>query len=243
MSFPIKGFIETSFVDWPGKIASIVFLSSCNFRCPYCHNCDLVLHPDQFPSFPTDHIVKQLRHFRKWIDGVCITGGEPTLLPNLTELIKTLRNEKMLIKVDTNGSRPEVIERLIGGGLADCISMDVKAPLEDEIYSRCAGVPVNLAAIKESVALLLKNRIPYQFRTTVAPTLLTRDNLVQLAHDLKGCTGLKLQNFSPVNTLDPEYAKLAPYPEDELISMQDQVNLILRGTSSADHHSPVPHSV
>ena len=114
MSFPIKGFIETSFVDWPGKIASIVFLPLCNFRCPYCHNYDLVLDPDQFPSFPMDYIIGQLKHFRKWIDGVCITGGEPTLLPKLTELIKTLRNEQMLVKLDTNGSQPEVVEHLIG---------------------------------------------------------------------------------------------------------------------------------
>ena len=241
MPFPIKGFIETSFVDWPGKIASIVFLPSCNFRCPYCHNCDLVLDPDQFPSFPTDHIVKQLRHFRKWIDGVCITGGEPTLLPNLTELIKTLRNEQMLIKVDTNGSRPEVIEHLISDRLVDCIAMDVKAPFENELYSRCAGVPVNLANIKESVALLRSNRIPYQFRTTVVPTLLTWDNLVRLAHELQGCTGLKLQNFSPVHTLDPEYTKIIPYPEDELPSMQNKIDLILRGTPSANPGNALTH--
>ncbi|MDX1778339.1 MAG: radical SAM protein, partial [Thermodesulfobacteriota bacterium] len=102
MSFPIKGFIETSFVDWPGRIASIIFLPQCNFRCPYCHNYELVLDPDQFDSFPADYIVGKLRHFGSWIDGVCITGGEPTLLPNLIELIKTLRNEGMLIKLDTN---------------------------------------------------------------------------------------------------------------------------------------------
>ena len=242
MSFPIKGFIETSFVDWPGKITSIVFLTLCNFRCPYCHNHDLVLDPDQFPSFPMDYIVGKLKHFRKWIDGVCITGGEPTLLPNLTELIKALRNEQMLIKLDTNGSRPEVVEHLIADGLVDCISMDVKAPLEADLYSRCAGVQVNIANIKESVSLLRSNRIPYQFRTTVVPTLLTGDNLVQLAHELEGCSGLKLQNFSPVNTLDPEYIKIKPYSEDELASMQDEVNLAIRGSNpSAAYNCALSH--
>ena len=242
MSFPIKGFIETSFVDWPGKIASIVFLPLCNFRCPYCHNYDLVLDPDQFPSFPMDYIIGQLRHFRKWIDGVCITGGEPTLLPNLTELIKTVRNEHMLVKLDTNGSQPEIVERLIRGRLVDCISMDVKAPFEAELYSRCAGVQVNLDNIKESVDLLRSNSIPYQFRTTVVPTLHTEDNLTQLAHELEGCSGLKLQNFSPVHTLDPEYIQIVPYSEDELARIQDKVNLTLSGTGpSAGYNCAIPN--
>ena len=242
MSFPIKGFIETSFVDWPGKIASIVFLPLCNFRCPYCHNYDLVLDPDQFPSFPMDYIIGQLRHFRKWIDGVCITGGEPTLLPNLTELIKTVRNEHMLVKLDTNGSHPEIVERLIGDRLVDCISMDVKAPLEAELYSRCAGVQVNINDIKESIDLLRSNSIPYQFRTTVVPTLHTEDNLAQLAHELEGCSGLKLQNFSPVHTLDPEYIKIVPYSEDELARMQDKVNLTLSYTGpSAGYNCAIPN--
>ncbi len=233
MSFPIKGFIETSFVDWPGKIASIIFLPQCNFRCPYCHNYELVLDPDQFDSFPKDYIVGKLRNFRNWIDGVCITGGEPTLFPHLIELIKTLRDEGMLIKLDTNGSRPEVVEQLIGDHLVDCISMDIKAPLEEELYSRCAGVRVPLDNIKESIALLRSNRIPYQFRTTVVPKLLTRKNLMQLAYQLEGCSGLKLQNFSPVHTLDPEYIKIAPFAEDELAGLQDEVNCTIRNSSSS----------
>ena len=241
MSFSIKGFIETSFVDWPGKIASIIFLPQCNFRCPYCHNYELVLDPDQFDSFPTDYVVGKLRHFGSWIDGVCITGGEPTLLPNLIELIKTLRNEGMLIKLDTNGSRPEIVEQLIRDRLVDCVSMDIKAPFEEELYSRCAGVRVNLDNIKESVSLLRLNRIPYQFRTTVVPTLLTRENLMQLAHQLEGCPGLKLQNFSPVHTLDPEYVKITPFAEDELAQLQDQVSCTIRNNSpSLEYNCAMP---
>ena len=231
MSFPIKGFIETSFVDWPGKVASIIFLPQCNFRCPYCHNHELVLDPDQFDSFPADYIVGKLRHYESWIDGVCITGGEPTLLPNLIELIKTLRDEGMLIKLDTNGSRPEVVEQLISKRLVDCVSMDIKAPLEEELYSRCAGVEVNLDNIKESVSLLRLNRIPYHFRTTVVPTLHTRENLMQLAHQLEGCSGLKLQNFSPVHTLDPEYVQITPFVEGELARLQNEVNCAIRNSS------------
>jgi pyruvate formate lyase activating enzyme len=184
-----------------------------------------------------DYIVGKLKHFRRWIDGVCITGGEPTLLPDLTELIKTLRSEQMLVKLDTNGSRPEVVETLIRNRLVDFISMDIKAPFEAELYSRCAGVQVNLDSITQSVALLRSNLIPYQFRTTVVPTLHTEDSLVQLAHELEGCSGLKLQNFSPVHTLDPEYIKIEPYSDDELASMQDEVNLALRGSSPSANYS------
>jgi pyruvate formate lyase activating enzyme len=237
MSFPIKGFIETSFVDWPGKIASIIFLPQCNFRCPYCHNYELVLDPDQFDSFPIDYIVGKLRHFRSWVDGVCITGGEPTLVANLTQLIKTVRDEGMLIKLDTNGSRPEIVEQLIRDRLVDSISMDIKAPLEEEIYSRCAGVKINLDAIKESIALLRLNRIPYQFRTTVVPTLLTRESLMQLAHQLEGCSGLKLQNFSPAHTLDPEYINIKPFAEDELAHLQDEVNCTIRNSGPSEGHT------
>ena len=238
MSFPIKGFLETSFVDWAGKIASVIFLPHCNFRCPYCHNYDLVLNPDQFPTIPIEHIVKRLRHYSGWIDGVCISGGEPTLLPNLRHLIESLRNEHLLIKLDTNGSRPEILEPLLKDRLLDHVSMDVKAPLKDEVYSRCAGVPVNSTPIKESITLLKTLAFSYEFRVTVVPSLLTRDHLVQLACELAGSAKLTLQHFRPVHTLDPQYKKIAPYTEDEIHSLQDEVNQIL------NHNSlPLQHAV
>jgi pyruvate formate lyase activating enzyme len=231
MSFPIKGFLETSFVDWPGKIASVIFLPQCNFRCPYCHNYDLVLNPDQFPTIPVQHIVKQLRHYSGWVDGVCITGGEPTLFPNLRQLIETLRNEHMLIKLDTNGSRPELLEPLLKDRLVDHVSMDVKSPLEHESYSRCSGVPVNIKHIEESVDLLQAHAHSYEFRVTVVPTFLTRNHLLQLAHELTGAAKLTLQHYSPVHTLDPQCKKIAPYTDREMRSMQDEVNQIIHQRS------------
>ena len=238
MSFPIKGFIETSFVDWPGKVASVIFLPRCNFRCPYCHNYDLVLNPDQFPAVPVQHILTQLKHYGRWIDGVCITGGEPTLFPDLRQLILTLRSEHMLIKLDTNGSRPQILKRLLQDGLLDHVSMDVKSPLDPESYSRCSGVSVNLEHIQESVDILRTHAPSYEFRVTVVPTLLTRNHLVQLAHELTGAAKLTLQHFSPLHTLDPRYKKIAPYTDSEMSSMQDEVNQII-GQSSM----PLKHAV
>jgi pyruvate formate lyase activating enzyme len=238
MSFPIKGFIETSFVDWPGKIASVIFLPQCNFRCPYCHNYDLVLNPDQCPTVPVQHILTRLRHYGRWIDGVCITGGEPTLFPDLRQLIETLRNEQLLIKLDTNGSRPQVLKRLLQDGLLDHVSMDVKSPLDPESYSRCSGVPVTIEHLQESVDLLQAHAPSYEFRVTVVPTLLTRNHLVQLAHELTGAAKLTLQHFSPLHTLDPQCKKITPYTDGEMSSMQDEVNQIISQSSM-----PLKHAV
>jgi len=237
MPFPIKGFIETSFVDWPGKVASVIFLPQCNLRCPYCHNYDLVLNPDQFPTVPVQHILTRLRHYGRWIDGVCITGGEPTLFPDLRQLIETLRSEQLLIKLDTNGSRPRILKQLLQDGLIDHVAMDVKSPLEPESYSRCAGVPVNIEHIQESVDILRTHAPSYEFRVTVVPTFLTRNHLVQLAHELIGAAKLTLQHFSPLHTLDPQCKKIVPYTDGEMSSMQVEVDQIINQSSIPLQHA------
>ena len=234
MEFPIKGFLETSFVDWPGKIASVLFLPHCNFRCPYCHNYELVTDPGQFPTVPFDNILETLRYYRGWIDGVCITGGEPTLLPSLPELITRIRQERMLVKLDTNGSHPRVLKSLINAHLVDYVAMDVKAPLDRASYERCSGATVDLADIVESVNLLKASRLPYEFRITVAPAFLGEEDLIRLAHQLKGARKLTLQHFSPVHTLDPCCRTIAPYPENLIRAMQEGVNSILKADPAAD---------
>src|SRR3972149_6795090 len=109
----IKGFSETSFLDWPGKLCSVLFLPYCNFRCPYCHNHPLIFHPERLPSIPLENVLSRLRSFSDWIDGVCLTGGEPTLQGDLPFLIRELRQHGFLIKLDTNGSNPKMLENLI----------------------------------------------------------------------------------------------------------------------------------
>jgi pyruvate formate lyase activating enzyme len=236
MDFPIKGFLETSFVDWPGKIASVLFLPHCNFRCPYCHNHELVTDPGRFPTVPLHHILETLRHYRGWIDGVCITGGEPTLLPELPGLIERIRQERMLIKLDTNGSHPHVLEHLINARLVDYVAMDVKAPLDRESYVRCSGVAGDLSKIVESVNLLKASHLPYEFRVTVAPTFLIEEDLMRMAHQLKGAKKFTLQQFSPAHTLDPGCRAIVPYPEGRIRAMQEGVNSILKQDFAADRH-------
>lgn len=234
MSFPIKGFLETSFVDWPGKVASVIFLSHCNFRCPYCHNYDLVLHPDQLPTIPFEQVIQQIKKYKGWVDGVCITGGEPTLFPALVQLIEQLRNEHMLIKLDTNGSRPEVLKKLIDNHLVEHVAMDVKAPLNQESYSNCCGVSVDLEKIKGSIDLLRKTFISYEFRVTAVPTLLKKENLLMLANELKGSEKLTLQNFNPEHPLDPGLKNIKPYTDQEIEEMQEEMNQILKGSNKPE---------
>lgn len=228
MSFPIKGYLETSFVDWPGKVASVIFLPHCNFLCPYCHNYDLVLHPDELPTIPFEHIMAQIKKYKGWVDGVCITGGEPTLLPGLVQLIEQFRNEHMLIKLDTNGTRPEVLKKLMEDHLVDYVAMDVKAPLNQESYSNCCGASVDLGKIRGSIDLLKKNIVSYEFRVTAVPTLLKKEDLLTLANELKGSEKLTLQNFSPEHPLDPALKHVKPYTDQEIKEMQEEMNRILK---------------
>ena len=215
MSLPIRGFIENSLLDWEGKIAALVFLSGCNFRCPYCHARHL-LAPDDFDeAIPVEAVLWNLRQQRGWIDGVVISGGEPTLQPQLLDLIRTLRDEGVLVKLDTNGSRPDVLGKLLEYGVLDYVAMDVKAPLNGK-YSEVAGVPVDLDEIRSSIELLISSDISYEFRTTVCPTQLAAEDIEHIGRAIRGAKRYYLQAFRPVNCLEPEMEQVKPYNPDEM---------------------------
>ncbi len=215
---PIKGFIETSFSDWDGKISSVIFLAGCNFRCPYCHNATLVVNPDSLPDLSYKKIKDFLVSHRDWIDGVVISGGEPTLYEKLTELIKEIKEMGFLIKLDTNGSNPQRLRDLIGQKLLNYVAMDLNAPL-DEKYHQLSGTTVNLEKIKESMNLLLESKIDYEFRTTVVPNLLDEEDIAEIASSIQGAKNYVLQQFNPKETLDPSLRKVAPYPKEKLQQM------------------------
>ncbi len=209
----IKGFIEASFVDWAGKLCSVLFLSGCNFRCPFCHNVNLVLKPEKLDTISIKYLLNKLKKEKDWIDGICITGGEPTLHKGLLKLCSTLKNMGFLIKLDTNGTNPEILKKLIDQKLVDYIAMDIKAPLIEKKYSNAAGVKIekNLDKIRQSIELLKKSNMDYEFRTTVVPTLHTEDDIKQICYTLKGCQKFFLQKFDVSlgkSTIDPKYASL-----------------------------------
>jgi pyruvate formate lyase activating enzyme len=212
----IKAVLETSFLDWRGRVCAVLFLGGCNFRCPFCHNHSLVLAPAGYETIPIEAVALQLAPYRKWLGGICITGGEPTLDPNLAGMIRFLKYCGWAVKLDTNGSRPEVLSRLLAEGLLDAVAMDVKAPLEPDKYARCAGVPVDLNRIRTSIRLLGESGIEHEFRMTVVPTFHAEEDVAAWAAALgSGSARLRLQNFNPRTTMDPELSSKTGFgPED-----------------------------
>ncbi len=242
MVYPIKGFIETSFSDWPGKVAAVLFLPLCNFRCLYCHNHGLVLHPEGYADFPLEQILSALRERCGWIDGVCLTGGEPTLHPWLPSLIRELKSAPGLapagsslgIKVDTNGTNPEVLRRLLKENLLDYVAMDLKAPLDPLRYAAVCGVPLGaeeMGRIESSIEFLLHGRVDFEFRTTLAPAFIGEEEIYDLARRVQGAPRYTLQNLNPRETLDRSLAETALFDPGKLKRMQERVNEIIKQTA------------
>jgi len=223
----IKGFLETSFLDWPGKLCSVFFLPYCNFRCPYCHNHPLVFNPEQYVTIPLEDILTRLHSLRNWIDGVCLTGGEPTLHADLPLLIREIKRHRFLVKLDTNGSNPQMLENLIETGEIDFVSMDVKAPLDPFRYSRSTGLPINLKPISESIEILKIGKVEYEFRMTVVPGLHREEDIQTLGDQLRVGRRFVLQNFNPENPLDPLLKNSVPYDLKVLKKIEKEVQEIL----------------
>ena len=190
----IHGFQTLTLLDYPGRLACTVFLGHCNFRCPFCQNGNLVLHPEKEPVFPQKQIFDHLRKRKGILEGVCITGGEPTLEPELPEFIRKIKELGYLVKLDTNGYRPEVLKKLVQEKLLDYVAMDIKnAPGR---YQETAGVPdMNVLNIQDSVEFLMAGEVDYEFRTTVTRELHRREEMEKIGKWLAGCKRYYLQNY------------------------------------------------
>jgi len=219
MDIEIKGMIETSFLDWDGKIVSTLYVPQCNFRCPFCHNWELVMHPDKFDTKPFDEIKAFLTENRDFIDGICLTGGEPALYSDLIEYSKKIKDLGMMVKLDTNGSVPKMIEKVFDRELIDYIAMDIKAPLEQTAYNKLAGAKVNLKKIQKTMELITDSGVDYEFRTTVVPTLLTEDDILDIAKSIEGAKKFVLQQFVPDHTLSEELRNIKPFSKETIDAM------------------------
>jgi pyruvate formate lyase activating enzyme len=210
----IGGLQENSLIDWEGKICSIIFTSGCNFRCPFCHNPDLVVPSPEGEGGEDrlDDILEKLGRFSGWLDGVVVTGGEPTLQVDLEEAIRQIRESGFLVKLDSNGSRPDVLRKLISGGLVDYLAMDIKTALDDDRYRRVCGVPVDTGLVRESISLIRESGIDYEFRTTVVPGLVGPEEVGAIGREIEGASRYVLQRFLGGTCLDPSYNDLEPYP-------------------------------
>lgn len=190
----IHGFNKTTLLDYPGHVAATVFTGGCNFRCPFCHNGDLVLHPESQPLIAPEEVLDHLKKRKGILEGVCITGGEPTLQPDLPDFIALIRELGYLVKLDTNGYNPKVLRQLLSDGMLDYVAMDIKASLPN--YGRAAGYPEpDLSRIEESIALLKGCGIPYEFRTTVVQGIHTPSEFEDVGRLLAGCRAYYLQAF------------------------------------------------
>lgn len=216
MAIPIAGYIENSLIEWEGNIVSIIFLPSCNLRCPYCHSPHLVQPSDRLETIPVENILEAIKRNRAWLDGIVISGGEPTLHKNLEELIGALSSLGMKVKLDTNGTNPDVLEDLIRRRLVQCVAMDIKAPLREERYEEVTGVSYDLSSIRRSIELIMSSGIEYEFRTTVSPAFLNESDIVEIARTIKGAQRYVLQGFKPNNCLDNEMLNIIPCPVETL---------------------------
>ncbi|MCX8183798.1 MAG: anaerobic ribonucleoside-triphosphate reductase activating protein [Crenarchaeota archaeon] len=215
----IKGIQKLSLIDYPGRVACTLFTFGCNFRCPYCHNPELVID-DGTPLIPERDVLRFLDERKGFLNGVCITGGEPSLHDDLPGFIRRVKGLGYSVKLDTNGTSPEMLRRLIGERLVDYIAMDVKAPLEK--YENVVRVKVDASRIAESVKIV-KAFPEHEFRTTVVPELLVREDILAIARWLKGARRFFIQQFKPTKTLDKTFLEKQVYLTGELEKICNEV--------------------
>ena len=216
----IKSIEKTTLIDFPGHIASTIFLGGCNFSCDYCYNKDLVLRPDELENIDQEKIISLLAKRRNFIEGVVITGGEPTLQKNeLMQFLPKIRALGLKIKLDTNGYYPDRVSHLIDSGLIDYLAMDVKAPLER--YAEITGVNVSIERIIESIKLLKNCSLSYEFRTTVWKNGFTADDFLAIFKLIEGAKNYYIQNMFPFFTIKPkkEYKPMARYEIEPMLQM------------------------
>jgi len=218
----IGGFQRFSLIDYPGKICAIVFTQGCNFKCPYCHNPELV-DPKRFSQpIPEVDIFAFLETRRGKLDAVEITGGEPTLQPDLIDFISKTKALNFLVKLDTNGSNPGILRKLIELNIVDYIAMDVKAPLER--YQEITNSKVDQAKIKASIELIMHAGLDYEFRTTVVKSQLGKTDILAIGEQIRGSKRYIIQKFVPETVLDQEILDgVMIYTDADLVCLRDAV--------------------
>ena len=189
------GMQKLTLLDFPGKVACTLFTRGCNFRCPFCHNASLVVRAEEQQEYNNEEVLSFLKKRLGVLEGVAITGGEPTLMSGLYDFIKQVKNMGYAVKLDTNGTRPDVLKRLVSDGLVDYVAMDIKN--SPEKYAYTCGLPesYDLSKIIESKNFLMDGHVDFEFRTTVAKPFHTADDFKSIAKWLEGSEKYFLQQF------------------------------------------------
>ena len=225
----ISGLQKLTLLDYPGKMACTVFTYGCNFRCGFCHNAMLVTEENS-DNISEDEFFAFLKKRQGILDGVCISGGEPTLQKDLPEFIEKIKAMGYAVKLDTNGSKPEVLRKLISENLIDYVAMDIKnSPGK---YSLTCGCEVDMAPIKESVSVIIESGISHEFRTTTLREYHSPEDFAEIADWISGQSRYFLQQFVDSGNLIGE--NLSPLTKEEMTSLADNIrdklpNVTIRG--------------
>jgi len=216
----VKGIQGVSLLDYPDKICTTLFLEGCNFRCPFCHNPELVEINDATEEIIFADVLKKIEGRKNFIEGICITGGEPLLNDGIIDFVKELKKDRGLpIKIDTNGYNPALLKRMIEDGLMDFVAMDIKTSMKK--YYIAAGTGINEDFIKESIEIILNSSIPYEFRTTVVPEVVSSDDIREIGSLVNGAKKYALQQFRNEKVLSSDFNKVTPYRPEEIKKFKD----------------------
>jgi pyruvate formate lyase activating enzyme len=219
MKVEIGGLQKVSLVDYPGRISAVVFMNGCNFTCPYCHNPGLA-RGEHRPGLPSDDVLHYLAARRGLIEGVVVSGGEPTLQPDLADFCRAVQSLGYAVKLDTNGSRPDVLRNLIRQRLIDDCSMDLKT--DPEHYPALAGAQGRPEAIRESIRLLMASQVSCEFRTTCVRPYISPASVRRIAALIEGAKVYTIQKFCAKQTLDPKFGSFGKrsFDDDELLELK-----------------------
>ncbi len=211
----LKGLQKTTLLDFPEKVACTVFTGGCNMRCPFFHNASLVISPRGNSDISEKEFFEFLSKRKNILDGVCITGGEPLLQRDIEDFMKKIKDTGFALKLDTNGSYPDRLRSIIDKGLVDYVAMDIKNSKEK--YPLTAGVDIDISKISESISLLLEDKIPFEFRTTVVKELHTPEDIVSISEWISGAKAYFLQSFT--DSGDIIASGLSAYSPEEMKSI------------------------
>jgi len=208
----INGFLNASLIEYPGQICALLYTSPCNFKCPFCHNPSLI--PVNSDIMDETEVMQDIYNTRQFIDAVTITGGEPTMQNDLEDFFRQVKSMGLKAKIDTNGYSPETIKRLVKENLVDYIALDIKNSFEK--YKVTVGIDVDTSKIKESIDFVMKAGVQYEFRTTVVPKLIEKEDFKKIGEQIKGAEYYVLQQYNNERTLDKTWRGVKPYTKEDL---------------------------
>ena len=221
----IVGLMKTTLLDYPGKVASTIFTGGCNFRCPYCHNGDLVLNHTTMEPYSEEEIFSHLNKRKNTLNGVCITGGEPTLQTELPEFIRKVKSLDLLIKLDTNGTNPAMLSSLLEEGLLDYVAMDIKHCKSKYNDVACMN-PLDIQNIEESVDILKNCNIDYEFRTTVTRELHNMEDFEEIGQWIEGSKAYYLQPYKESEqVISKIFTTYSAAEFDEIVNILNNYNI------------------